>query len=340
MEMKKRTWKNGKLYIIVILLFVVIIASLNSPVFAKYYANSSNKGVGTASAWYFDSNLLKVLGADNEYKSIYNPTEWSGEGSYSFTVQVRNYEGQLLYNDENLNITHNIIFELVDAEANESVQIGYVNGDGVTTTETLTASKSSFVLENQLLEGGVKRYNEYTITMLKPAGADDTSAYMSPGVKVTVEVTAPEYLAGTKGKRLGGIFYASVFSASYSLTGLFDFTTTGEGSFKEQLASNFATVTYKPGIDNAAHEIELSWEEGMLQLDRFSEYYNSVESDTITDSSGNKKKISKLTLILQPMSVTKFVFYCGSGWNTEGIDSKEDLDGLITIVDKTREGTE
>ena len=216
--MKKRNFKkqlHKKKYRVVLgfLTSLVLFCLASGALIAKYYAGRSNKGVATASSLYFSSNLLKnVQGVEESaYPVIYNTDAWDGNNPYSFNLLIRNYQNQLLYNDENLDIQYDISFRLIDATDNGTYQVTYQG-------ETKTVSLNTECKFSATLAGGQAMSNQFTVSVARPAGNTDKN-YKSVGILVTATPVSPSYVANSA--KLGGIFYASLVSVKYDLRGEF-----------------------------------------------------------------------------------------------------------------------
>lgn len=281
--------------------------------FAKYYAGHSNKGVATASGLYFTSNVLKNVSGKvvADYPVIYNTDAWDGANAYSFNLEIRNYQSQLLYNDSNLNITYEITFCLEDQTDGGTYLITYQNQ-----TKTLESNSTSCTFL-ATLDGGKAVANKYTVSVKRPDG-DANANYKSVGIIVTAKPVSPSYLSDYE--TLGGILYASLVSSQFELKGEFSKFKSGEIG---QYAAFPYTVTYKPGGDNIVRNIKICWNKNKLQLDMFSPYYNLVKED------GQYKYVE---IEIEPYTVFDIIFYRTNSFEDD--ITLETLNQMVTITDE------
>ena len=277
--------------------------------FAKYYAGRSNKGVATASSLYFSSNLLKNVQKlnENDYPVVYNTAAWDGTYAYSYNLEIRNYQNQLLYNDQNLDIQYDINFQLVNETDGGTYQVTYQN-------ETKTITYGTSCSFSATLEGGQATVNKFIVSINRPEGNVDTN-YKSVGVQVTATPVSPSYVANYE--KLGGVLYATTFSSRYELKGEFSKVQTGKVS---GYAGFPYTITYKPGEDNMAQRVKISWDASKLQLDKYCPHYSSIQTDAVN----NREYI---VLSIEPYTIFDINFF-----RTSEFDKTTTLEGLNGLV--------
>lgn len=310
---KKQLHKKKYRVILGFLTSFVLLCLASSALIAKYYAGRSNKGVATASSLYFFSNFLKNVQEleENDYPAIYNNDAWDGNSQYDFNLSIRNYQNQLLYNDKNLDITYKISFQLEGTSDGGTYQVTYKDE-----TKTITANEAcEFTAE---LTGGQAMSNQFIVSVARPTGNTDVN-YKSTGIRVTATPVSPGYVANSV--KLGGIFYASLVSVKYELNGGFSKVTD-----VSQYAGFPYTITYKPGEDNTAHTVKITWDASKLQLDKNSPYYGSKH-----DSENSKQYIE---ILIEPYAALDLVFYRASGFS--GITQVNELNALVEIFDKDK----
>lgn len=324
--MKKRMFKKRKLHkeqyraIICFGICFLLLCFAGGTLFAKYYAGQSNKGVATASSLYFCSNVLKTLTDDN-YPNVYNTTAWDGNAPCEIDVQIQNYQNQLLYNDKNLDITYNITFELVGESDGGTYQVKY----GTDAAKTISyGSKVSF--DNITLHGGTLAMDEFHVAVERPSDQSDNGSYRSVGIKVTATPVSPSYV--TSSATLGGILYASLLSAEYQLVYSFDKVTN-----VDDFAGFPCTISYTPGEDNSAHEIEIRWYSG-LEIDQFNPYYQQAKQ------AGNAGEWEEggnvighyMKMYIPPYATVQIAFY-----RTNWFESSGSLIDYVSVTDLTRQ---
>lgn len=315
---KKQLHKKKCRAILGFITSLVLLCLASGLLVAKYYAERSNKGVATASGFYFTSNYLKNVSGkeETEYPVIYNTTPWNGTGSCDFDLQIRNYQNQLLYNDQNLNVIYNISFQLVDQSDRGTYQVSYGNDEN--NVKTITKD-NAVTFENITLTGGMASVNSFTVSVSKPS--DNTSAnYRSTGIRVTATPVSPSYV--TNSVKLGGILYASMVSAQYNLSHEFSIDSTKNLSDY----SGFPyMITYTPDQDNSAHQVKVTWDSNQLEIDKFNEY-----STLVSEDSDGKKYI---VITMQPYSSVQITFYRAAGFN---VGNSTDLENLVSVTDTSR----
>lgn len=318
--------KISKKWLWVFALVVIGAAAIGGFSFAKYYANNSNKGVTAAANYYFSSNVLSeaLTEGDEEWKTVFNTDSWDGNSQFPFVLKIQNYQNQLLYNSENLNIEYSITFELLEDDGGS-----YAVCHGTEESKALTVG-NPVTYENLVIKGGMARSDEFKVFFTAPSGVDEE--YRSPGIRVVAEITGPDFLAKTK-TQIGGILRVGIVKAEYSLNGAYDFSfSTMADNWSEEdrktitaMAAFPYSITYKPGEDNVAHQIQVSWNASKLQLNQFDENYSNVVTDTTTNQ-------STLQLYIQPNETKQLIFYRTEEFDIETISPAE-FQGLISITD-------
>lgn len=330
--MSKKMHKTSKLHKVskrwlgVAAIAVIGVGALAGYTFAKYYANNSNKGVTAAANYYFSSDVLDeaVNVTDEgveEWKDVYNTAAWDGMSSYIFDVKIRNYQNQLLYNSENLNISYRITFQLLEDDGG-SYSVAYGSGSYQALEE------GQLVTFTQEITGGMAKADTFKVQFNAPEGVDET--YQSPGIQVVAEITGPDFLAKTQTK-IGGVLHVGIVKADYSLEGKYDFTvssidsewSTDKKAVVDGMAAFPYTISYTPGSDNAAHKIRISWKNEWLDLDHFNENYENI----VTEDG-----ISYIEVYIQPKEKIKLAFYRTDDFDLSVV-TPEMFRGLITVTD-------
>lgn len=150
-------------------------------VYAKYLAQSVQRGITIASSIYFTSNYASPSQTDvndmsDALVSAAQSVETSGR-EYDFNVEIRNYENILLFNSSNAQIPYTVEFWLADAEA---------AGDTYQVTATVKTKKADGTFEEQrenksftqdraatfsnILTGGEALSDDYEIQVNAPSG--------------------------------------------------------------------------------------------------------------------------------------------------------------------------
>lgn len=325
MRTTSKLHKVSKRWLGVAAVAVIGVSALAGYTFAKYYANNSNKGVTAAADYYFSSDVLdKAVSVTDDvevWKDVYNTAAWDGKSAYDFEVKIRNYQNQLLYNSENLDITYQITFELLDSDEG-SYSVAY----GAGTYQTL--EKDKLVTFTQEIKGGTAKADTFKVRFEAPANPTET--YQSPGIQVVAEIIGPDFLAKTPTK-IGGVLHVGIVKADYSLEGKYDFSISStdttwsddEKAVVNGMAAFPYTISYTPGTDNAAHKIRISWKNEWLELDHFNENYENVVKDGET---------SYIEVYIQPKEKIKLAFYRTDEFDLNVV-TPEMFRGLITVTD-------
>ena len=325
MRTTSKLHKVSKRWLGVAAVAVIGVSALAGYTFAKYYANNSNKGVTAAADYYFSSDVLdKAVSVTDDvevWKDVYNTAAWDGKSAYDFEVKIRNYQNQLLYNSENLDITYQITFELLDSDKGSySVAYGAENYTELTEGTPVTFEKK--------ITGGKAKADTFKVQFKAPKDPDES--YQSQGIQVVAEITGPDFLTKTPTK-IGGVLHVGIVKAEYSLEGKYDFSvpsldnewSTETKAVVDGMAAFPYIITYTPGTDNAAHMIRISWNNKWLELDYFNENYANV----VTEDG-----ISYIEVYIQPKEKIKLAFYRTDEFDLNVV-TPEMFRGLITVTD-------
>lgn len=205
---EKRTWnKADRKMAMLAVLAVVVVGICGGVAFAKYYDAKYRPGVSVASGLYFNSNnLLKNPGQTKDIMKIdtdnmmvnVNSDKWSS-GNLYFDVEIQNYDNNLLYNDENLNVSYEICFTLLETPAGADYYVQDVDG-----TEHTLAKGKVVKLNQGYLPGGTRNQDTYRIRI----NLRDVTAYNGARVLAVAYPTSPDYLYDEEEQqnRLAGIF--------------------------------------------------------------------------------------------------------------------------------------
>ena len=136
-------------------------------VYAKYYSLSAKEGIAIATGVYFTANYAHD--ADGEFVESLVSIGYKG-GDASFSFEIRNYENNLLFNTDNVNIPYTIEMWLESEPAVGTVYSVSV-GDGVNDTkQVLRAGEGNRItISDQSITGGSAKSNNYYISLSAPA---------------------------------------------------------------------------------------------------------------------------------------------------------------------------
>ena len=290
--MKKINRKNIILFCSLAIIIVGAIYSL-SVIYAKYYASRNNKGIGVASNLYFNSDKLRkstgITDIDailddnstiNKINVFSNSGSWSTGGTLLLTFDVRNYDNSILYNENNLNITYNVVFVMLDEP--KGAEYSIVAPDN--TTYSLE-NKGDKVELDEVVEGGSLKADTFGVKITAIPGQE----YGVSRVLVMAYPTSPYYIFREKTEeqeyRLLGIFEGHQTDMEMSIE---------ESGFLVQQEDGYSSSTWKTKVKNLSGYIYnfktagdvvmdadasskqkaiLTWNHNYLTIDEYDENY-------------------------------------------------------------------
>ena len=181
-------------------LFAIVLGLSSSfYVYAKYYSVSAREGVAIATGVYFNSNYAH--NAEGVFVETLVDIGYKG-GRASLSLEVYNYENNLLFNTENVNIPYEIEMWLDSAPtdgAEYSLSIGTALND---TKQVLgVGEENKRVISSQTISGGAARINPYYILVDAPENHTPIPIYVRvktlSGSLINRELTGKILLAGT-----------------------------------------------------------------------------------------------------------------------------------------------
>lgn len=321
----------------VILLFVCVILLISllsgGLVFAKYYKTGFNKGIATAAGFYFNSNYLTEIEnqkftnimdlkdwseLNTKIAQVSNTTPWSGSDSYSFEVQMQNFDNQLLYNDKDLDVGNTIQFLLLDAPTGAVYRVSKTGG---AVQELALNTPVSFTGEE--IKGGSADYIPYTLSVSMTGTVDD---YTPSRILVLAWPTSPQYLTGGTTGSLACILRAQYSESETRITEQ-RFDVQGESAYaaddwkalvKERSGFSYQIKTNGRYVgdsnDSLKQTIVLKWRKDMYAINQFDPYYNEVKADSSKYYVEDNYQIMKIQIM--PYSLLEFVFYKQPGFDT------------------------
>lgn len=327
--------------------FACLLLSTTVTLMAKYYAKESRKGVATASGLYFTSNYLEQITGDVLPERT-NTNQWLGSGTCNLNIEVYNYSNILLYNDENLNITYDMHFQLQETpDANESYKVSYktTDGEGNQVDHILELNDTSkHTISGLYLPGGqaVTNYVQLQVTPnVNDASAKVQNSYRSKKVAVWVEPTAPDYVANSK--QLGAILSATPSKQAFSYSGAFDITEQMEGMSLDEckaLIASYAGFPYKVqtsgelGNSYEGKMMRITWNSTYLELDMYNKYYREAkEQGLVTTVNNTSSGVTYTSIIMELTSYTamEFDFYKTTSFGNLIIGNVEDFNNLVMV---------
>lgn len=270
-------------------------------VYAKYLAQSVQRGITIASSIYFTCNYAspsQTPGDDmtDALVSVVQSTDTDGKG-YNFTVEIRNYENILLFNSRTAQIPYTVEFWLADAGGTgdtyqATAKVKTKNTDGILeeTTETKTITQDNPASFNNILTGGQALSDGYEIKVTAPSGKT---------VPIYVRVKTADGALLTE--RLKGKIMLQTRSDAGKFLKSFGFNTNGDTPDEQfkylQKQSEFSYKITTGGVSQEdggnTEMVTLYWDGAVYDIDRFSSAWLAWEK------SGKKapKTVEKATLI-------------------------------------------
>ena len=236
-------------------------------VYAKYLAQSVQRGITIASSIYFTCNYAspsQTPGDDmtDALVSVVQSTDTDGK-EYNFTVEIRNYENILLYNSSTAQIPYTVEFWLADAgTAGDTYQV-----TAKETTEIKTITQDNPASFNNILTGGQALSDGYEIKVTAPSGK---------AVPIYVRVKTADGALLTE--RLKGKIMLQTRSDAGKFLKSFGFNTNGDTPDEQfQYLQKQSEFNYKITTGGVSQEdggntemVTLYWNGTVYDIDRFS----------------------------------------------------------------------
>lgn len=175
--------------------FGIIFASKYYDIWAKYIVNESSKEVVNANSFYFTSNYLNPIGADNSV-SEYILFGWDGKSKKSFPFNIRNYDNPLLYNNESQDVEYEISYEILNGDEQYVDATVYRIENGVETSTlegVLLGGSDSYTAHEYKLSITSKDDSEtidHDVTILLTAKTKNAPYYAELQTKITLQYTS------------------------------------------------------------------------------------------------------------------------------------------------------
>lgn len=229
---KTQKQKKGIAFIAVAAVCLAVVAWIASRyAIAKYFAYRSEKGITIASAFYFNSNKLSKMelpGPATEDWVVNNMSivgipvtvnqdKWTG-GDCIFSVEVRNFDNNLLYNEAGLDVGYVIYFRLVGTPQGASYTITS-SEDNITLLDSHSgASRRSLETDGDIvkckgtLKSGSAMSDVYDIRIDTTGAATKYDNDEAAKVVVVAYPTSPSYIVNDTASehRLVGVFQAKI----------------------------------------------------------------------------------------------------------------------------------
>lgn len=287
---ERKNFKKSKKALTIGIVCVSLLCIFSGTTFAKYYASKFRQGVSAAAGFYFNSNrLTKSMGDITDITAIetdgmavnVNTERWSG-GNLYFDIPIRNYDNNLLFNDENLNVEYEIVFCLVDEPVGASYYAQDYEGN-----EILLERNVPVKFSNGRLSGGSLFEQIYRIRI----NMTDAELYRYARVLVMAYPVAPDYLYKEQNQefRLLGLFEGVVSQTEMRVESA-HFVVQEDDDYSDatwqQKAEDLSGLIYniKTTGDVAADEsnaaeqtVIVKWNSDYLEMSIYDDYYKAAK---------------------------------------------------------------
>ena len=270
----------------------IALAGITGIVYGKYYASRNNKGIVVASNLYFGSDKLKKsIGITNiddivgNNEMINKINVFTNSGSWATTnlplsFDIRNYDNNILYNENKLDIEYKIECVLLDEPIGAKYSI--VSSDG--TVYRLDNIGSKVELTGSL-KGGTLRSDTFAVQISMVS----QEVYKAARVLVMAYPISPDYVYKDKDDnqeyRLLGIFQGHITDVKMSIDSA-KFKVQDNEQYNDSKWKNLVTDLsgYVYNIKTigdvvtdeetaSKQEIKVTWNTNYLTIDEYDESY-------------------------------------------------------------------
>ncbi len=220
---------------------------------AKYIDRVSASSVALSDEFYFTSNFLSEEKDDTKF----SVSGWSGN-DYTIGLEIRNYDNNLLYNSENVDVKYNLVLKVLyddqDSLDESQFSINISKGGEV----VLSTDDQLYLYDKGEIPGGMFNADTYIVQISKIAGADVA------GKKIRFEIHATI----NENKN-----YTSSLMATFQLEGAEggDFIThreliKGTGKLYQY---NIKTSQYSDGNNSGTRPVKIEWNPEKCTINEF-----------------------------------------------------------------------
>ena len=290
-------------------------------VYAKYYSLSAKEGIAIATGVYFTANYAHD--ANGEFvESLVNIGYRGGDATFSF--EVRNYENNLLFNTDNVNIPY-IIEMWLESDAAAGTEYSVSVGDGVNDTKQVlrAGEENRITIPDQSITGGSAKSNNYYISLSAPAD------HVAIPIYVRVQTLEGSLISRTlTGKML--LNSSAVTESKIQSQG---FVIPEEPADMSEFArlDSLSAFTYEiltvgsASSSGATEELKVSWDPNILTIDVFDKAYMAWEERTgenkpLTDENG----WHYIVIEIMPYAAENISFFRGAKYEETFSTTEED----------------
>lgn len=352
-------------------LALLLMSGLSLTVYSKYYKTRDNMGMAIASGFYFSSSYMAaVTPEDGDNIRTFSPTDlnnkyadqivvsakgWDGQSEYGASIDIRNYDSQLLYNDRDLNVEYEVKFVLLDEPEGAAYEVRSVSGSQ-TDMQPLEwqGGQGKEVSFRGNLAGGSRDDDTYELE-IKPAVSG--GAYTPSDILMVAYPVGPEYLKDAK--CIAGILRFNYAEGEFKIQSSgFEVTTTEE--YKNSIAStsnpndwkeivkkesgfNYQIITSGSYIGNNSaavkRTVQLKWKSSLFEINRNDAYY--MKATDLQEPEGSFQVISEngevysvLEIKVFPYALLEFTFFQGESFidDITAMASHEEFEQAITVT--------
>lgn len=322
---RRKTEQKARRVIVFLSLFLAL-AIGGSYVYAKYYAQSYQKGVAIASGIYFTANYAIEDDTEEDFFESVVSTIYQG-ADFSFDFEVRNYENNLLFNESTVEIPYSVSFWLEEAPTGATYTVTY-GGEA----RTITAGKPAApTFSMHSIAGGKAIANKYTIFV-------DVEEQTHTPIPVYVEVKTESGSIINSELRGRMVFSSEQRSESYIESQKFvvsDENASEEAKYAEIMKMSGFTYEIRTvgtiAAGDATEELKLSWDPAILEINMFDDAYLTWKNKTgnsapLVDAATGWYYIS---IDAMPYASQAVSFFRGRSFNEENVYSMETLHSFI-----------
>lgn len=367
-EEKKKV--NRKCRMAILALALLLMSGLSLTVYSKYYKTRDNMGMAIASGFYFSSSYMAaVTPEDGDNIRTLSPTDlnnkyadqivvsakgWNGQSEYGVSIDIRNYDSQLLYNDRDLNVEYEVKFVLLDEPEGAAYEVQSVSGSQAGTRPLEWAGgQGKEVLFTGSLAGGSRDDDTYELK-IRPAVS---GAYTPSDILMVAYPVGPEYLKDAK--CIAGILRFNYAEGEFKIQDSgFEVTKTEEYKnsiadssnpdgwkevVKKESGFNYQIITSGSYIGNnsaaSKRTIQLKWKSSLFEINRNDAYY--MKATDLQEPEGsfkvieeNGEKYSVLEIKVFPYALLEFTFFQGDSFINDitAMASHEEFERAITVT--------
>lgn len=295
MSKQKRINKNKCIHkyvrlkgIMGVVLLSVTVAGAAGIIYGKYYASRNNKGIVMASNLYFNSDKLKKSTGVTNIDDIINNEEvlnsinvFTNTGSWSTTTlplsfEIRNYDNNILYNDNKLDIEYKLECILLDDPVGAKYSIKSQDGSVYNLDK-----KGSKVEITSTLKGGTLKSDTFAAQITMTSKED----YKAARVLVMAYPVNPDYVHKEKDEnqeyRLLGIFKGHITELEMSIE---------NAGFIVQENENYNDSTWKNLVKDLSGYV----------------YNIKTTGDVVTDAETSSKQEIKVTWDTEYITIDEY----------------------------------